>query len=143
MRAPSPSARARRHVRRDLEELSARNLLRKVHGGAVPIPKTAAEPHFVHLEWSVRRLTPLQRKYVAQFFGKDVADTGKKVDGLTKDLKGLDGQKVKPDIDLQIDEAKKRLSTLTLLSGGEQALTAIALIFALFLTNPAPICVLD
>jgi DeoR/GlpR family transcriptional regulator of sugar metabolism len=35
-------------VRRDLEELSTRNLLRKVHGGAVPVPKTAAEPHFVH-----------------------------------------------------------------------------------------------
>src|ERR671914_1141233 len=34
-------------VRRDLEELSARNMLRKVHGGAVPVPKTAAEPHFV------------------------------------------------------------------------------------------------
>jgi len=37
----------------------------------------------------------------------------------------------------------KRLTALTLLSGGEQALTAAALIFALFLTNPAPICVLD
>jgi chromosome segregation protein len=37
----------------------------------------------------------------------------------------------------------KKPQTLTLLSGGEQALTAMALIFAVFLTNPAPICVLD
>lgn len=37
----------------------------------------------------------------------------------------------------------KRPQTMTLLSGGEQALTALALIFAVFLTNPAPICVLD
>jgi 5-methylcytosine-specific restriction endonuclease McrA len=33
-----------------------------------------AEPHFVHLEWAVRALTPLQRKYVTEFFGADAAD---------------------------------------------------------------------
>jgi chromosome segregation protein len=46
-------------------------------------------------------------------------------------------------LEIMAQPPAKRLSTLTLLSGGEQALTAIALIFALFLTNPAPICVLD
>ena len=37
----------------------------------------------------------------------------------------------------------KKMQALSLLSGGEQALTALAIIFAIFLTNPAPICVLD
>jgi chromosome segregation protein len=37
----------------------------------------------------------------------------------------------------------KKLQSLSLLSGGEQALTALSLLFAVFLTNPAPICILD
>jgi chromosome segregation protein len=46
-------------------------------------------------------------------------------------------------LDIRASPPGKRLEALSLLSGGEQALTAIALIFAVFLTNPAPICVLD
>jgi chromosome segregation protein len=37
----------------------------------------------------------------------------------------------------------KRMAVMSLMSGGEQALTAVALIFAVFLANPAPICFLD
>ena len=50
---------------------------------------------------------------------------------------------VEAGLEIMAQPPGKRLSTLTLLSGGEQALTAVALIFAIFLTNPAPICVLD
>ncbi|MEZ5785026.1 MAG: chromosome segregation protein SMC [Xanthobacteraceae bacterium] len=46
-------------------------------------------------------------------------------------------------LDILAKPPGKKPATLSLLSGGEQALTAIALIFAVFLTNPAPICVLD
>ncbi|WP_439572490.1 chromosome segregation protein SMC [Phreatobacter sp.] len=46
-------------------------------------------------------------------------------------------------LDILAKPPGKKPTTLSLLSGGEQALTAIALIFAVFLTNPAPICVLD
>jgi chromosome segregation protein len=46
-------------------------------------------------------------------------------------------------LEILVQAPGKTLQTMTLLSGGEQALTALSLIFAVFLTNPSPICVLD
>ena len=59
-------------------------------------------------------------------------------------LKLVDSEDVlEAGLEIMASPPGKRLQTLTLLSGGEQALTAVALRFAVFLTNPTPVCVMD
>lgn len=64
--------------------------------------------------------------------------------GGTAELKLVDAEDpLEAGLEIFARPPGKKPQVMTLLSGGEQALTAIALIFAVFLTNPAPICVLD
>jgi chromosome segregation protein len=65
-------------------------------------------------------------------------------DGGTAELKLVDSDDpLEAGLEIFARPPGKKPQTMTLLSGGEQALTATALIFAVFLTNPSPICVLD
>jgi chromosome segregation protein len=65
-------------------------------------------------------------------------------DGGTAELQLTESEDpLEAGLDILARPPGKKPQTLSLLSGGEQALTAMALIFAVFLTNPAPICVLD
>jgi chromosome segregation protein len=59
------------------------------------------------------------------------------------EVEGGSSDPLEAGLEIYASPPGKKLQTLSLLSGGEQALTALALIFAVFLTNPAPICVLD
>jgi chromosome segregation protein len=65
-------------------------------------------------------------------------------DGGSAELKLTDAEDpLEAGLEILASPPGKKLQSLSLLSGGEQALTALALIFAVFLTNPSPVCILD
>ena len=64
--------------------------------------------------------------------------------GGTAKLEFIDAEDpLEAGLEMLVSPPGKRLQSITLLSGGEQALTALSLIFAVFLTSPSPICILD
>jgi len=64
--------------------------------------------------------------------------------GGTAKLEFIDAEDpLEAGLEMLVSPPGKRLQSITLLSGGEQALTALSLVFAVFLTSPAPICILD
>ena len=78
-------------------------------------------------------------EYFQRFFGGGTAE-------LTLVQTALDDETAEPGdagVDVRAQPPGKRISSLAMLSGGERALTSVALLFALLSVNPAPVCVLD
>jgi len=80
-------------------------------------------------------------KLFVQLFGGGRAYLS--LDRTEGETEGEPGDPLEAGLEIMASPPGKKLQALSLLSGGEQALTALALLFAVFLTNPAPICVLD
>ena len=98
---------------------------------------TQVNEHFTSL---FTRLFGGGKAYLKLDFGAAAAEEGAEgVDGEMSHLR----DPLEAGLEVLASPPGKKMQNLTLLSGGEQALTALALIFAVFLTNPAPICVLD
>jgi chromosome segregation protein len=115
---------ALQHERADLTEAIA-----KLRGGAQALDRQGRELLAAAFERVNRHFGVL----FARLFGGGRAELA-----LTED-----GDPLTAGLEIMASPTGKRLQSLSLLSGGEQALTALALLFAVFLTKPAPICVLD
>src|SRR6516165_2215909 len=107
----------------------------------------AALPSIAEVEAKIDRIHEARERLLASF--QIVNDNFKKLfaelfGGGTAELQLIEHEDpLEAGLEIMAKPPGKKPATLSLLSGGEQALTALALIFAVFLTNPAPICVLD
>ena len=78
-------------------------------------------------------------EYFQRFFGGGTASLSL----VQSDDEGEDAEDTDPGVEITAQPPGKRIASLNVLSGGERALTSVALLFALLSVNPAPVCVLD
>ena len=155
VRAPADESATHDRLTRDRERLGPVNLvaeqeLAELEGGAARIAAERAElgEAVAELRGSIALLNREGRQRLRAAFEAVDAHFRRLFttlfDGGQAHLAMVDSDDpLEAGLEIMAQPPGKRLGSLTLLSGGEQALTATALIFALFLTNPAPICVLD
>ncbi len=142
-------------LKRERENMGAVNLRAEQEAEELDEQLTGMTTERVDLEGAIARLR--QGIYSLNKEGRDrLLAAYKAIDGHFQDLfvRLFGGGKahlsltesddpLEAGLEIMASPPGKRLQSLSLLSGGEQALTALALLFAVFLTNPAPVCVLD
>ena len=155
VRAPSEEARAHERLSTDRERIGPVNLVAERELAELEVAGTSNAAERDELGQAVARLRgsigTLNREGRQRLLAAFEAVDGHfrrlfttLFDGGNAHLALVDSDDpLEAGLEIMAQPPGKRLQSLTLLSGGEQALTAVALIFALFLTNPAPICVLD
>ena len=143
------------HLRRERDRLGAVNLRAEEEAGELATQHETLAHEKVDLEEAIRRLrTGIAnlnregRERLVEAFGKVDAHFRRLFTTLfgggTAELAFVEAEDpLEAGLEIVARPPGKKPQSLGLLSGGEQALTATALIFAVFLTNPAPVCVLD
>ena len=131
------------NLRADVETEKFRKTIKKMEDDRADLVSA-----IVKLKASINELNQKGRERLLEAFNKVNRKFNevftKLFNGGTAKLELVDSDDpLEAGLEMLVSPPGKRLQSITLLSGGEQALTAISLVFAIFLTNPSPICILD
>ncbi len=131
------------NLRADLETEKFKKTIKKMEDDRADLVSA-----IVKLKASINELNQKGRERLLEAFNKVNRKFNevftKLFNGGTAKLELVDSDDpLEAGLEMLVSPPGKRLQSITLLSGGEQALTAISLVFAIFLTNPSPICILD
>ena len=131
------------NLRADVETEKFKNTIKKMEDDRADLVSA-----IVKLKTSINELNQKGRERLLEAFNKVNRKFNevftKLFNGGSAKLELVDSDDpLEAGLEMLVSPPGKRLQSITLLSGGEQALTAISLVFAIFLTNPSPICILD